>query len=459
MKITVLNGSPKGSSSVTMQYVAFVQKKFPQHEFNIHNVAQHIGKLERNEEAFREIMREVASSDGVLWASPLYYFLVPSQYKRFIELIFERHAEAAFHNRYTAVLTTSIHFFDHTAHNYLRAICDDLGMRYVGFYSADMYDLLKDKERAQTVLFAEEFFRAVEKKITTSRTYFPVVHPRFEYKPGLVGAKLEGAGEKVMIVSDEKRPGTNLEKMVGRFADSFLVEPRTMCLADIAIKGGCLGCLRCGYDNECIYNGKDGFSDFFHDAIEPADILVFAGTIKDRYLSSDWKMFFDRGFFKNHTPYLGGKQIAFVISGPMSQIPNLLQIIEAYAQMHGARLVGIVTDESGDSLTLDAELGELAGNLLWSAQKGSMGSATFLGVGGRKVFRDEIRARLRFPFRADDDSFKKLGFYDFPQKDYKARITSKTLLLLSKIPRIRRKIYSRMKDEMIKPLQKVIRTA
>ena len=32
MKIIVLNGSPKGDISVTMQYVRFIQKKFPQHE-------------------------------------------------------------------------------------------------------------------------------------------------------------------------------------------------------------------------------------------------------------------------------------------------------------------------------------------------------------------------------------------------------------------------------------------
>jgi len=32
MKITVLNGSPKGIKSVTMQYVQYIQKMFPQHE-------------------------------------------------------------------------------------------------------------------------------------------------------------------------------------------------------------------------------------------------------------------------------------------------------------------------------------------------------------------------------------------------------------------------------------------
>ena len=145
MKIIVLNGSPKGKISVTMQYVQFIQKKFPQHELKILNISQRIKKIEKDENAFQEIIDQVRSSDGVLWAFPLYFFLVPSQYKRFIELISEKKAKDAFKNRYSAVLTTSIHVFDHAAHNYVNAICDDLDMKYVGGFSADMDDLLKEE--------------------------------------------------------------------------------------------------------------------------------------------------------------------------------------------------------------------------------------------------------------------------------------------------------------------------
>ena len=42
MKITVLNGSPKGELSVTMQYVAYLAKLYPQHEFNIYHIAQRL---------------------------------------------------------------------------------------------------------------------------------------------------------------------------------------------------------------------------------------------------------------------------------------------------------------------------------------------------------------------------------------------------------------------------------
>ena len=59
MKITVLNGSPKGTQSVTMQYVHFIQQQFPQHEMKILNVAQKIKQIEKNEQTFQEILDEV----------------------------------------------------------------------------------------------------------------------------------------------------------------------------------------------------------------------------------------------------------------------------------------------------------------------------------------------------------------------------------------------------------------
>lgn len=78
-------------------------------------------------------------------------------------------------------------------------------------------------------------------------------------------------------------------------------------------------------------------------------------------------------------------------------------------------------------------------------------------MGGKKVTRDDIYGQLRFPFRADHNFYKENGLYDFPQKDYKSRFTNSMMMLLSRIPSIRKEIYiKRKKTEMIKPLQKVL---
>jgi multimeric flavodoxin WrbA len=457
MKITVLNGSPKGHLSVTMQYVNFIQKKFPHHELKILNIASTIKKIEKDEKTFQEIMDDVRSSDGVLWAFPLYYLLVSSQYKRFIELIWERGTADFFKNKYTAVLSTSIHFFDHTAHNYMNAICDDLDMKYLGSFSAAMYDLLSRKGRERWTLFASEFFEGIQNRVPTSKRFSPVLYRTFDYVPGLAERKITTQGKKVLILTDLKDPHTNLGRMIERFKNSFMDEVKVTNLHQVDIKGGCLGCIQCGYDYQCSYGNQDEFIQFYKDQVKNADILIFAGTIQDRYLSSRWKMFFDRSFFHTHTPSLTEKQVGFILSGPLKQNPNLRQILEAYTEWQQANLVDIVTDEEEDSKGLDARLQHLAERAIHLAEKNYIKPKTFLGVGGMKIFRDDVWGKLRFPFQADHQFYKKHNLYDFPQRKYKTRVINSILILLTKIPSMRKEIYrKRMKEEMLKPLQKVV---
>jgi len=456
MKITVLNGSPKGDTSVTMQYVHYIQKEFPQHELKILNVSQRIKRLERDEQAFQEILDEVQSSDGVLWASPVYFLLVPSQYKRFIELIAERGAEAVFERKYTAALTTSIHFYDHTAHNYLHAVCDDLEMKYVGSFSADMSDLMKEKGRAGLLVFADEFFEAIKNQPPTSKSYRPVTWREFEYNPDVAEAKIDVGDKRILIVTDAKAHQTNLVRMIERFKLSFVQEIPVVNLNDLDIKGGCLGCLHCGYDNKCAYEGKDDYINFYNTQVKTADILIFAGAIKDRYLSSRWKMFFDRSFFNGHTPTLSGKQIGCIVSGPLSQNCNLRQVLEGWLELQPANLAGFVSDEYGDSADIDGLLQDLARRLVRFAAADYVRPSTFLGVGGRKLFRDEIWGRLRIVFQADHRAYKRLGLYDFPQKNVKTRMINAVVSLLLRIPGFRKEFAKRIKSGMIRPYQKIL---
>jgi multimeric flavodoxin WrbA len=458
MKMTVLNGSPKGIKSVTMQYVNYIQKVFPQHELDIVNIAQRIKKIERDEQAFQEIIDRVQSSDGILWAFPLYVLHVHGNYKRFIELVWERKAQSAFKGKHTAALSTSIHFFDHTAHNYIHAICDDLEMRFAGSFSAEMQDLLKDEGQAKLVAFADGFFEAIEMNTPTPRTYAPIVLRQFDYTPGPEESPIATDGKKVVVVTDAESHQTNLIRMVERFTAALSGEVEVINLHDIDIKGGCLGCLRCGYNNQCTYLGKDGFIDFYNAKLKTADIIVFAGAIKDRYLSSLWKTFFDRSFFNTHAPSLIGKQFGFIVSGPLSQIPNLREILEGWSQMQRSNLVGFVTDEQGDSAASDSLLHDLARRLVRFADNAYIQPQTFLGVGGIKVFRDDVWSRLRIPFQADHRAYGKLGVYDFPQRNLGVHLLNALVVPLFRIPKVREEFTKHIKDGMIQPYQKVLQT-
>ncbi|NTW44666.1 MAG: flavodoxin family protein [Anaerolineaceae bacterium] len=256
-------------------------------------------------------------------------------------------------------------------------------------------------------------------------------------------------------MTDSSDSDTNLGKMIQRFKQSFTNQINVIDLNDVDIRGACLGCMRCGYDYSCAY--QDGFVDFYNQSVRTADIIVFAGKVNGRYLSSTWKTFYDRAYFWNHTPSLAGKQLGYIISGPLRQNPNLIQILEASstARQH-ANHVDIITDEGGNSAEIDAQLQNFAQTLVSFAEKGYIRPQNFLGVGGHKVFRDDIWGRLRPLWQADYRYFKKHGLFDFPQKDYKIRVLTPILMLLTRIPVVRKKYYANVKAFPSGRLKKII---
>jgi multimeric flavodoxin WrbA len=458
MKIAVLNGSPKGSLSVTLQYALFLQKRFPEHELAVLNVCQDIKRLEEDEAAFREVIQAVEKADAVLWATPVYYLLVPGPYKRFIELVFERAAQAAFRGKYAATLTTSVRFFDHTAHDYLGAVCDDLDMRLAGSYSAEMYDLLREEEQSRLVFFGRAFFRSVERGAATQKKHAPLAPPRLSYAPAAPADKIGIGDRKIVVLVDAEECDANLRRMVDRFRDCLSEPVEEIRLRDLKIRGGCLGCIHCSFDNVCVYRGADDVYEAYR-KIVAADVVVEAAAVRDRFLSARWKTFCDRGFFNNHVPVLAGKQIGYLISGPFGQLPHLRQVLEACADVGDANLAGIVTDECDDSRELDRLVDELARRLVECSDARHLGPSTFLGKGGKKVLRDEIWASLRFVFPLDHRYYKQHGLYDFPKRSLGTRIYEGVFGLLLKIPRFRREFQKRMKEEMVKPVAQVVEKA
>jgi multimeric flavodoxin WrbA len=458
MKITVLNGSPKGDTSVTMQYIEYINKSFPGNAMTVHNISQRIKALDKDRKSFDAVVNDIRSSELVIWAFPLYYFLVPSQYKRFIELVFERKAAAAFKSKFTAVLTTSIHFFDHTAHNYMRAICDDLGMKFAGSFSASMYDLMKSGERDRLREFAGLMLGAVENNTPASRAYVPVRRKGFAYKPSTPKLKVDPGAGKILIISDAGSPSSNLAKMVERLRASFTAAPPAVVLRDIDIKGGCLGCIQCGYDNRCVYGDSDGYHEFFETRVKTADIIFYCFETRERCMSALWKTFLDRSFYNNHVPVLSGKQIGFLVSGPLADMTSFNEFLHAFPELQMANLVDIVTDEECDSRGLDLRIQNIARAAVEMAGRRYLRPMTFLGIGGGKIFRDDIRYWLRFPFVADHRYYKKHGFYASSSVPMKQRIMTSLLIRLSGIPGFRNEVYKkRMKEEMIKPLKSVLK--
>jgi hypothetical protein len=191
-----------------------------------------------------------------------------------------------------------------------------------------------------------------------------------------------------------------------------------------------------------------------------ADVLVYAGTMVDRFLSARWKLFFDRIFFNTHTPVLVGKQVALVVSGPLSQEPNLVEVFRGFFEFQGANLAGAVSDESVSSEDLDRLLDQLMRQALAYALTGYQRPQTFLGVGGMKIFRDDIYGRLRMIFPADFQAYKRNGLYKtFPQVEFSTMMLNTFVVPIVNLPPIRKKFDKMIKIQMVEPHKQVVAKA
>ncbi|MBR5186889.1 MAG: NAD(P)H-dependent oxidoreductase, partial [Clostridia bacterium] len=152
MHILVLNGSPKGKNSITLQTVRYIEKLCKHQTFEILHVGQRIKALEKDFSPAKEALER---ADLILFSYPVYTFIAPYQLHRFIELMKEN--GISLKGKYATQITTSKHFYDVTAHAYIKDNCMDLGLRYIRGLSADMDDLLKPKGQKE----ARDFFRFV----------------------------------------------------------------------------------------------------------------------------------------------------------------------------------------------------------------------------------------------------------------------------------------------------------
>ncbi len=459
MKIIVLNGSPKGPNSVTMQYVEYIKRRYSEHRFEVFHVAQRIKSIEKRAERLQEILEAVRSAEGVLWAFPLYILLVHASYKRFIELIWGTKEGEAFRGKYAAALSTSINYFDNTAHSYIHSICDDLGMQYSGFFSANMHDLMKPERRRKLELFATDFLYGIENRVSYPRSYGPLTYQQTVPSATEAPRRVPTGGKRIVILTDLRPDQKNLSAMVQRLRNNLDGEVTVRNLFDLDIKGGCLGCLECGFDNQCAYMAKDGYIDFYNNTLRAADIIVFAGAIVDRQLSWKWRQFFDRSFFNCHTPSLVGKQIAFLASGPLSQLPELRTVYEAWVELQGSNLVAFASDVAESPAALGATLDSLAERLVRLSEAEYIKPRTFLGIAGMKIFRDDVWGGLRIVFRADHKAYKRLGIYDFPQRNILRMILVRLGWFVTGLPFIRKRFPRMIKDQMTRPYQRILQKA
>ena len=443
MNILILNGSPTGDGSITLQTMHYIREFFPEHSYENLNVGQRIKAIEKDFSSAKEMLEK---AELILFCYPVYTFLVPSQLHRFIELIKEQGIDLG--GKYASQLSTSKHLYDTTAHEFIRDNCADLGLKYVRGLSADMEDLLKKKGQKEALdWFRHVLWAAGNDQAETSRM------------PARDGAQLSGAtvpedakrqdGQGSITLVTDIHDDPELAAMVERFVRVSPYPCKVIDLRRFPFAGGCLGCFHCASDGTCVY--KDGFDSYLRENIQDASATVYAFTIKDHSMGSRFKMYDDRQFCNGHRTVTMGKPVGYIINGYLSAEPNLQMLIKARAPVGGNYLTRIACNE----VEIDREIDALAAELRYAVENDYQQPADFYGVGGMKIFRDLIYT-MQGLMREDHRFYKKHGFYDFPQK--RAGMIAGMYLVggMMNNRKLAKKIGANMTKGMLMPYQSVI---
>lgn len=442
MKILVLNGSPKGDYSITLQTSIYLSKLHPEYEFQYLNVGQRIKAIERD---FSEAERMINESDLLIFSYPVYTFLAPYQLHKFISLLKEKGVNLK--GKFATQISTSKHFYDVTAHKYIQDNCQEMGLKYIKGLSADMDDLPFEKGQKEAKAFFDFLMWSVENDIVEPDLN-SFTTPK-NIKIDIPQETEENKNGDVVIIADFDEKDVQLQKMISRFQNVFNRKTRVVNIRDYQFKGGCLGCLNCATSGECVY--KDGFAEYLRKELNSAEARVFAFTIKDHSMGTQFKLYDDRSFCNGHRSVTMGMPVGYLVSGNYSEEKNLQTVLEARASVGENFLCGVATDEFNPNEEID----KLAKTIEYALQNKHTQPQNFYGIGGMKIFRDLIWIMQGF-MKEDHKFYKAHNQYDFPQKKRGMMLLMYLLGGALSSPKIKAKMGNKMNEGMLMPYKKVI---
>ena len=441
MNILIINGSPKGKTSITLQTLNYLSLLHPEHSFDVLHVGQLVKTYEKD---MTSALDAIKKAELLIFSYPVYTFIAPSQLHRFIELM--KASGADFSDKYATQISTSKHFYDITAHAYIADNCKDMKMKYIKGLSADMDDLTTEKGQKEAREFFDRILYSMKEGIFEK---LPAERPPFVPVLATVPDSVPATVGDIAIITDCEEDNPVLRSMIDRFSAVVGRKTRVINLREFPFKGGCLGCFNCAVSGKCIY--KDGFDDFLRGTIQTAEAIVYAFTVKDHSMGALFKLYDDRQFCNGHRTVTMGMPFAYLISGDYENEFNLRMIVEGRAEVGGNYLAGVATNAADT----DAEIDKMAKNLVYALENKIVTPQNFYGIGGMKIFRDLIWI-MQGMMRADHKFYKSHGQYDFPQKQRGRMLAMYLVGALLSSESLKKKAGGKMTEGMLMPYNKVL---
>ena len=443
MNILIVNGSPKGTNSITLQSMLYLEKTHTGEKFKYIHTHAGISMGEKDMESFRN---ELDEAELIIFSYPVYTFLVPYQLVRLIENL--RKEGITLDGKWVTQFSTSKHFFDTTAHKYLEENLIDMNAKSIPGLSGDMEDLLTGKGRKELDDWAKMCFYRIENNIYEKRE--GITHQQtIPYTSSLPDTPKK-EGKKISIVTNASEDDESLLGMIKDFQRTLDRESVVYNIRNYPFRSGCLGCLGCARTGKCII--KDNFDDFLREKVQNASAVVYAFRIENHYTHSSMKCFDDREFCNGHRSVTAGTPTVYILGGDIGKEDNLRTLIEGRCQVGGNNLLSIVSESSPNTRN---DIENAAKLLSFALDEKIVQSKNFLGVGGMKIFRDLIFETGGL-MRKNDEFYKRNGLYkDLPHKRWKRRVLMKLVGLLMALPDSPKK-RKMMSDGMLAPYKHIL---
>ena len=88
-RVLVINGSPKGDYSLTLQHSLYMLGQANDAEYRILQAGEALFAIQYETGWLEQAVKDIAWADAVIWNTPVYTMLVPWQLMRLVQLIKE----------------------------------------------------------------------------------------------------------------------------------------------------------------------------------------------------------------------------------------------------------------------------------------------------------------------------------------------------------------------------------